>query len=628
MRQRRVFSSAVSAAGMALALSAGAASPAAGQIARVRVASADAPKLLVVTFQRERNDSLLAVQVSDAIRERIRNVYLTRFNPILRDGMCRALTESGFPCDVPLEPTVVRQLARFLNARLIIEGNVIPRGQDSVLIIARLVEAAGATPQSATATVTALRSRAAGTGGDLANRLADSHRSFEDVQQCRQHLEAQRYEQAVREATDALRRHPSSSAALLCLAGVLRAQNAGTDTVEATLRRALAVDSLNTTVMRQLANIYQTAADTARLIGMLRQYLRIELADKETRIAMAQLYVRIGQQARDTGLARQYADSAVELVNQGLARSPADLDLLATKAIGLAVAQRWDSAAAVSELIASADSQKVDSLFVFRITNYLKAIPDSARLYSWTIIATQRLPSQSSYWFDLANLAIARGDTNRSLEAARQYTQLTNEGRGHLLIARVFSARMVADTADRFLPDSLYVHANLAAQDSTLRPFAAGFFLQLGGRAMGPGNYARAESLLTRARDYAGAGPLRVRSAWYVGVAQFQLMRRADSTAEASRGDVATGCIAVQRVRDLLPLVEQNVIAGVSENRQLANDILSTYLPAFRQRADAFARNYRCDRATGGGDADAAAPTRAPAAGRRARPSSGTRGGL
>jgi len=118
------------------------------------------PKLLVVPFQREPNDSALAVVLSDNIRNRVRGAHLTRFNPILKEGMCRTLTESGFPCDMPLDANSIRHLARFLNARLIIEGNVIPRGQDSVLIIARLVEASGATPQSATATMTVVRSRA------------------------------------------------------------------------------------------------------------------------------------------------------------------------------------------------------------------------------------------------------------------------------------------------------------------------------------------------------------------------------------------------------------------------------------------------------------------------------------
>jgi tetratricopeptide (TPR) repeat protein len=617
MQQRRILASAVQAAGLALAVGAAATTPAAAQIARVRAASADAPKLLVVVFQRDPNDSALAVQVSDAIRDRIRNAHLTRFNPILKDGMCRTLTESGFPCDVPLEQTQLRPLARHLNARLIIEGNVIPRGQDSVLVIARLVEASGQSPQSATASVTTLRSRAAATGGDLANRLSESYRSFEDVQQCRQHLEAQRFPQALQEARNALRLHPSSSAALLCMAMTMRAQNAPQDTIETVLRQAVAVDSLNTTVMRQLASIYEQRADTARLIGMLSKILSIDYADKALRIRTAELYVRIGQQTGDSAVARAYADSAVRLIDAALERSPADIELLLTKSIGMAVKRQWDSAAATLELVASADSQRVDSLFLHRMTNYLKALPDSARLLTWTRIATVKAPTQAGYWFDLANLAMARADTNLSLEAARQYSQLLpNDGRGHLLIARVFSARVTqTNPPDRVLIDSLYVHANAAAQDSTLRPFAAGFFLQVGGRAMADTNFARAESLLTRARDYSAPGQLRVQSSWFLGIAQFQLIRKADSTAEATpQNERATaGCAAVTRVRDLLPLAEANIGAGAAVNRELANQLLSQYLPAFRQRSDAFWRNFRCDRATGGGGGGSGAGARLPA---------------
>jgi tetratricopeptide (TPR) repeat protein len=575
--------------GIALALGIGLAAPGAAQIARVRAAPPDAPKLLVVPFQREPNDSALAVVLSDNIRNRIRSAHLTRFNPILKEGMCRTLTESGFPCDMPLDANSVRHLARFLNARLIIEGNIIPRGQDSVLVIARLVEASGATPQSATASVTAARSRAAASGNELANSLGASHRSFEDVQQCRQHLEAQRYPQARAEAAQALSRYPNSSSALLCLANTLRAENAPQDTIEAVLQRAVAVDSLNTTVRRQLAFIYEQRGDTSRLLHQIHDILLIDRADKDLRIRAAQLYVQIGTQTNDTTRARIYADTAVSLLDTGLVRSQADLELLTTKSIALAVGRRWDSAAATLELVAAADSQRVDSLFLFRMTNYLKAIPDSTRLLRWTRIATQRLPTQSVYWYDLSNLAIVQGDTNAAMEAGRQYIQLApTDGRGHFLVARVFAARQQHDSALH--------HARLMAADSTLRPFASGFFLAAGGKAMADSNLVLAESLFTQARDMT-TGPALVRPSYYLALVQFRLLQQADERANSNRND----CAAVQRMRDLLPQIEQNIIAGARENPNIANQVLGQAVPAYRQRADAFWRNYRCDRSSGGG---------------------------
>lgn len=577
-------------AGIALALGIGFAAPASAQIARVRTASADAPKVLVVPFQREPNDSALAVAIPDGIRNRIRAAHLTRWNPILKDGMCRALTESGFQCDIPLDQSVARQLARFLNARLIIEGNILPRGQDSVLVIARLVEASGATPQSATATMTVLRSRAGSMGDDLANSLANSHRSFEDVQQCRQHLEANRIARAKSEATQALGRYPSSSSALLCLANALRAENAPADSVERVLEQASNVDTLNTTVRRQLASIYEQRGDTARLLHQLQDILSIDRTDKDLRMRAARLYVQIGTATNDTARARIYADSAVVLLDSGLVRSQADVDLLTTKSIALAVARRWDSAAVALELVAAADSQKVDSLFLFRMTNYLKAVPDSAKLLTWTRVATQRFPQNLPYWFDLNQLAMARADTTTALEAGRQYIQVApaGDGRGHLLVAVVFASRQQVDS-------SLF-HATQAVQkDSTLRPQTFGFFQQAGLLALRDSQYARAETLLTMSRDFA-SGPAKGRPAYYLGLAQLQLVVQADAAANENRD-----CAMVTRVRDYLPMIEQNIITGVAENRQQANAILSQYIPAFRQRSDAFWRNFRCDRATGGG---------------------------
>jgi len=119
--------------------------PARAQLARPRVTPADAPKLLVLPFVRDARDSALSLVVADGVRERLRTAHIDKFNTITRENLCRVLTESGFPCDVPLEPSVSRQVSRFMSARLVIEGSMIRRG-DSILVVARLSEASGTAP--------------------------------------------------------------------------------------------------------------------------------------------------------------------------------------------------------------------------------------------------------------------------------------------------------------------------------------------------------------------------------------------------------------------------------------------------------------------------------------------------
>jgi len=561
------------------------AAPVRAQIARVRTAAPDAPKMLIVPFQRDSVDSTLAVGLADGFRDRIQDAWLTRFNPILKDGMNRALVESGFPTEVPLDHNVVIQLARFLNAKLLVEGNILQQSDDSLLIIARLSEAVGALPQSATASVTVARSRADhGTGASLANRLADAYRSFADVQQCRDKVQAQDYGAATRAAEVALERYPNSSSALLCLANVARAQHASQDSIVALLRRAASVDSLNTTVRRQLAQIYEQQGDTAALIDQLRHILNVDVSDRELRIRTAQLYVQIGEQKGDTSLARMYADSAVQLVDQGLARSPADLDLLTTKSIALAVAHRWAQAAEQLETVASADTARVDSLFVFRIINYYRAIPDSTKWFAWLRRATTKFPHNAGYMFDLSSVALSQADTNTALDAARRYQALQPADlRANLLIARVLTAQGQVDSARAY---ALPVGA-----DTLLRHYAAAFFIQSGAKALHDSAWARAADDLDTARTWSVSGSDNyITASFYEGIAQLQLAVQADQRANGSRGD----CADVQLEKDYLNRAQANIIAGAARNRDQANNLLSNVIPAFQQRADAFTHNYKC----------------------------------
>ncbi len=573
------------------------AAPASAQIARVRTASADAPKMLVMPFQLDstpvHGDSALSVQIADGFRDRIKDAYLTRFNPILKDGMNRSLVESGFPTDVPLDHTLVIQLARVLNARLIVEGNVLDKPGDSLLVIARLAEAVGATPQSATASTTLPRARVGHeTGADLANRLSDAYRSFGDVQQCRQKTDAHDYAAATRAAHTALERYAGSSGALLCLANIARAQNAPQDTVVSLLRRAASVDSLNTTVRRQLAQIYEQTGDTAALIDQLKHILTVDIRDKDLRIRAARLYVQIGGSKGDTAIARQYADSAVQLIDQGLRQSPADIELLMTKSIALAVARRWADAADQMETVASADTGKVDSLFMVRITNYYAAVPDSTRLLAWLVRAVARFPQQASYAYTLSNLALAKGDTTLSLSAARSYLAAApNDARGHVLIARVLGAQGQTDSA--------MVHATAAvAADTNMRRFAAAFYIQAGGKALRDSMWARAAGLLDTARTWSEPrSQIYITASFFEGIAQLQMAVQADQRANATRND----CDDVRIELDLLGRSEQNIAAGAAQNRDQANNLLSNVIPAFRQRANAMSHNYKCDQAAGGG---------------------------
>ena len=573
------WSSWVRSATLALAGALALAAPASAQIgglARPRTAAPDAPKLLVVPFYRDNADSALSLLIADGTRDRLRNVDMDKFNTIPRNIMNENLTNSGFLIDIPLEPAVVRQLARFLNVRYTIEANMLRRPGDSLLIIARLVEQSSV-PQSATTSLMVARARASsGTGGEIANRLVDGYRVFDEVQRCRTALDQQNYARANQMAAEAIRQYPNSSAAYGCLASVLEAQNAPAQTVLDTLLRGYQADTLNTIIMRRIAAKYESRGDTTNLVLYLRRVLSIDFRDNDLRIRTARLLVGMGQ-----------TDQAIEVIEEGLRQNPASVELLGVKAIALGAAQHWDSAAATLATVATIDSTKVDSLFLIRITNYFKQVPDTANWLHWVRVATDKFPSQAGYLYTLGELSYARGDTAGAITAAQRYNvAMPADGRGHLALARYQMAAGMLDSA--------LAHANAVVGDTLLRPFTAPIFLQAGLKFYRDSAYARAESLLQKSVDY-GSGRALVPAHFFLGLAQLwqavaldQQVQTSHSCDDARKLVVMWGGDDTQHIAG----VEQNIIAGAAQNRDAANQLLSNTIPQYKQRSDQMVHRY------------------------------------
>ncbi len=578
--------------GIALAGAACLAAPAAAQLARVQP-SPNAPKLLVAPFGRlQAQDSDLAMAVSDGLRERLRLDHTEDFQTVQKKAMCDILVESGFACTTGLEQNVIGQLARFANARYVVDGMLYPRPGDSLLVLARLVQAVGTAPLASTASVVVAKSRATeAVGSQLADRLADKFRSFEQITNCRNAREQKNYARAIESANRALRYDPQSGGALLCIALTLQDQGASTDSVQAVFERAHEADSLNTVVARQLARIYDTKGDTVQLLHMLHHILQVDINDNELRIQTAHLYV-----------ARRHADSAVMLLNDALNRNPNQFDLVQAKALSFASGDRYDSAAAAMRQAAEIDSTKIDSLFLERIIAFYDGAHDTTRALEWVHRQTQHLPGYAAPWYRYGTGLLGRGDTAGAQAAIKQFMTLApNDGRGHLVYATLLLAQAARDTTQKAWNDSALAHAKMAGDaDSIFRPSAAPIFLRVGALAIQPPpNFQRADSLLTIAKQW-GQGQTQQTAAFYAGVAEFQrgyaAVNDAQSKQREAQRDAAVreqACSSVRAAGDFLSQAEQNITPNVAVNRETASQLL-TYLPQLRNVLPQLNRALKC----------------------------------
>jgi Tfp pilus assembly protein PilF len=469
-----------------------------------------------------------------------------------------------------------------------------------VLIVSRLAEATGNTPQAVTMSMMVPAGRLnSGTGADIANRLVAGYAAFDEVAACRREVDAGNIPHAQQLVQRALQQSNANAGAWLCLAQIREAQNAPDDSVIAALRGAYERDTLATAVMRRLATKYQARNDTTALLDMLKRILAIDFRDNELMTSTAQLMVRMGQ-----------PDSAVAVVNRGLAYNPASVELLGVKAVAMAAGRHWDSAYASLQTLAEIDTSKVDSLFVYRITNYALQKPDSAAWLTWVEKATQKFPTQLNYWYTLASTRMVRGDSAGAEAAARGLLANVPPGdqspatrqfvaRGEYVVAMLLNGHGQVDSA--------LAHAERAvALDTSITGNVAVVYLQAGARARGlsitdstqsgaagdsvrAAHLDRAVELLQRSVTMsAGNARLLQQASFQLGVAQFTKGVALDKQAETTRN-----CDIVRQLGPIWEAVNTNMAAGARTNVQIANQIL-TAVPQFQTRAAAFARNFHC----------------------------------
>jgi tetratricopeptide (TPR) repeat protein len=586
------------------------ASPAAAQLARLP-ASPDAPKLLVAPFGRDQaGDSALAITVGDAVRARMLDAHTDAFQTITRKAVCDFLEESGFTCSTQLEPSQVGQLAHVMNARYMVDGMIFPRGTDSVLVLARMLQNVRQNPLATSVSAVVSRDKVnSSVGNTLADRLADKFRSFQYITNCRAALDAKDYSKATDEVNRALRYDHESAGAYLCLAQIAQAKGEPTDSVQAALERAHDADSLNTIVGRQLYIIYQDKHDTAQMLHMLRHIMQVDLNDVDIRKVAVEIQVRRG-----------HPDSAVTILDEALRRNPNQFDLQVLKAISLAAEGKFEDAGATMDTAATVDSTKVDSLFLARTLAFYDAAKDSAASFRWRRICTVRTPNDADCWFLYASGLYDHHDTAGAIAAMHHVVTLRpGAGRGQIALASWYGtagqtdsslayadAAVAADSTWRAQSAAAVDSARhrppadtVAAIDSTFRahlpagadsgwsprPAAAAIYLRAGNEAFQAKDYPKAITLLTQAQPWA-VGQTQVTLSYLLGISQFNIGLVALQTLQAhpamktnhpSAAQVTEACGLVKTINDNFTPAQANMGAGASLNRDVANQIL-TYI--------------------------------------------------
>jgi hypothetical protein len=203
-----------------------------------------APKLLVANpYVFTSEDSALAVEVGNGLRDRMDRVVGNRFRVVEREQMNEALATWGYPADAILAQPVARRFANELRAWTYLTSSIAHRSGQDYTLTARL---AGVNDKAGQVVSVAKRPGQSFEvmGESAADLFRESIRAYQDARDCMDQLNGDP-DKAASAANKATRRVPNHGLANYCLAQIAISNVETPEAIIALLQKAVEGDPLN-----------------------------------------------------------------------------------------------------------------------------------------------------------------------------------------------------------------------------------------------------------------------------------------------------------------------------------------------------------------------------------------------
>lgn len=399
-------------------------------------------------------DSTFAIQIGDAIRKRVDAKLRLKVQVVTKEKMGEALASSGFAPDAILDDNGATQLARFMNVDAYFWATM-ERNSETPTVKLRLVD----NRRSGLSGWITVK----GVPGEDTDRFAamvtDSIdiqvKAAEQARECLDRRDRKDYGSAKERADRAFRLSPNHPQAALCAALVHELTKAPLDSQLAAYKRAAVGDPLLTRAWDGIAGIYRQKGDSLGWANALMENLKSNPTDMRMRLAAVELLWR----------GKQYATS-VELLDEGLQRSPGDVGATQLKARSCFDGGMWACAVQLDGERFEADTAvQNDSLYILRIIaaasaandsatvnaapasvrQYFRLAPDFAAIEKWAGVAVRKFPNSVAFWRRLAGALKTNGKNDEALAAFRRVAQLDpNDFASRVQIAQILTDRASA----------------------------------------------------------------------------------------------------------------------------------------------------------------------------------------
>lgn len=331
-------------AGLVLA---GASTAEAQQVCR-RMPSMDVKRLMVTTLRTP--DKALAVQASDAIRERLEREYSCQELIIIsRNDIFNSLTASGYDTASALSPNDAKLLGGLVRADEYIAGSVTRSGSeirtDVNLVLQRdpaLVQPLGSFTDD----------RLSDIARAVSSELEQARKQIEAEDKCVAALRAGNEEEAIQHANFGIQQYPRATLARLCKQAAYEELGFPPDSMLRIANEILEIDPRSRLALHVAAIAYQATGQDQEAVEAW-----------TTLVSLDPTNTGLVEQAIAYLVTSGNAAAAKPIIEEAVTQNPGDPGLLKTRFLVLLNIRDYSAAASAGEELARTDTSMADSTF-------------------------------------------------------------------------------------------------------------------------------------------------------------------------------------------------------------------------------------------------------------------------
>ena len=561
--------SALTAAGVAAALAASAATSVLGAQMRPQGPGPDTKRAVVTTF---RGEPEAGVKLANEIRNRIQSDFnIRQLMPVSKKDIDNTLVASGYRPDSALSANDIKELAKLVRGDEVIDGEVrkTPAGYR---VHARLFLPRDVGLSQPLITVESNNL------GDVAKQIVHEYdlarKQIPAVQECENNMRAQKVDAATAAARKAIGSYQRATIARLCLANAYQSWKTGPDSnskpwkdsVLAVTNAITQIDPASTMALRLQYGVYEAQKDQPKMTETL---VKIMQADPTNATVVDQVIATLVTSGQ--------AVKAVPIIDSVVKANPGDPQYLRTRWLVLRAAERWKDAVAAGQAYVAADPTAADSGYYQRMISDLASDSAYGKAAEVAAQAIAKYPRNAQLYLVKAQNERKAGQLDAAIQSLRKGLELDPKAPG----ANLLLAQLNVDTGK--LDEAVAaVKADVAADPSNKERDAT-FLLGLGNQAF------KAAQASKKSEDYQKAIPLLQASDEMNPSANAKFLLAA-SAYQALAPTLQEGkswkCDDARKAEGLLTIVSTNMPGGGSVSAEFASQVMKA-VPQVQQYVDA-----------------------------------------